>query len=61
MRTERTLMTAIKITELLARAASGDPEAAAAFMRARALRLHAAERVSASGRDAAWRMLRAAS
>ncbi|WP_331751968.1 hypothetical protein [Streptomyces sp. NBC_00829] len=54
-------MTDSKITELLARAASGDPEAAAAFMRARALRLHAAERLSASGRAAARRMLRAAS
>ncbi|WP_159046945.1 hypothetical protein [Streptomyces sp. XY66] len=54
-------MTDNKITELLARAASGDPEAAAAFMRARALRLHAAELVSASGRRAALRMLRRAS
>ncbi|MEU0214085.1 hypothetical protein ABZ281_02815 [Streptomyces sp. NPDC006265] len=47
-----------KITELLARAASGDPEAAAAFTRARALRLHAAECLSTSGRAAAMRMLR---
>ncbi|MEU8544675.1 hypothetical protein AB0C52_32545 [Streptomyces sp. NPDC048717] len=51
-------MTDSKITELLARAACGDPEAAAAFARARALRLHAAERVSVSGRAAARRMLR---
>lgn len=52
-------MTDSKITKLLARAANGDPEAAAAFVRARALRLHAAERVSVSGRTAARRMLRA--
>ncbi|MFJ4003991.1 hypothetical protein ACIPWL_11090 [Streptomyces sp. NPDC090023] len=52
-------MTDSKITELLARAATGDPEAAAAFVRARALRLRAAERASASGRAAARRMLRA--
>ncbi len=38
------LMTDSKITELLARAAGGDSEAAAAFVRAQALRLHAAER-----------------
>ncbi|MEU5136994.1 hypothetical protein [Streptomyces californicus] len=50
-------MTDRKITELLARAANGDPEAAAVFVRARALRLHVAERVS--GRAAARRMLRA--
>ncbi|WP_331731816.1 hypothetical protein [Streptomyces sp. NBC_00073] len=54
-------MTDSKITELLARAASGDPEAAAAFTRARAVRLRAAERVSSSGRAAALRMLRRAS
>jgi len=54
-------MTDSKITELLARAASGDPEAAAAFRRERALRLHAAERFRASGRAAALRMLRTAS
>ncbi|MFE9121534.1 hypothetical protein [Streptomyces sp. NPDC007172] len=52
-------MTDTKITALLARAASVDPGAAAAFVRMRALRLHAAERVSASGRAAARRMLRA--
>ncbi|MFD8416542.1 hypothetical protein ACFV2Q_33175 [Streptomyces sp. NPDC059650] len=52
-------MTDSKITELLARAANDDPEAAAAFVRARDLRLHAAERVSVSGRAAARRMLRA--
>ncbi|WEH38015.1 hypothetical protein PZB75_31965 (plasmid) [Streptomyces sp. AM 4-1-1] len=54
-------MTDSKITELLARAASGDAEAAAAFVRARALRLYAAGHVSASGRAAARRMLRRAS
>ncbi|MFC7986537.1 hypothetical protein [Streptomyces sp. NPDC057336] len=54
-------MTDNKITELLARAAGGDREAAAAFARARVLRLHAAERVRASGRTAARRMLRRAS
>ncbi|MEV6583564.1 hypothetical protein AB0M92_36080 [Streptomyces sp. NPDC051582] len=54
-------MTDSKITELLARAASGDAQAAAAFTRGRALRLHAAELVSASGRTAALRMLREAS
>ncbi|MFF9458878.1 hypothetical protein [Streptomyces flaveolus] len=48
-----------KFTELLARAANGDPEAAAAFLRARAARIRAAERVRSSARVAALRMIRA--
>ncbi|MEU0023701.1 hypothetical protein AB0C59_05420 [Streptomyces sp. NPDC048664] len=48
-----------KLTELLARAADGDVEAAAAFLRARAVRARAADRVTSSARVAALRMIRA--
>lgn len=48
-----------KLTELLTRAANGDTEAAAAFLRARAVRVRAAERVTSSARAAALRMIRA--
>ncbi|MFD7919483.1 hypothetical protein ACFV3R_09690 [Streptomyces sp. NPDC059740] len=48
-----------KMAALLARAASGDMTAAAAFQRARAARVDAGERFRASGRAAAWRMIRA--
>ncbi|MGW7201446.1 hypothetical protein [Streptomyces chryseus] len=53
-------MSSDKLTAILARAAAGDPDAAAAFLRARAGRVQAAERFRASGHAAAWRMIRAA-
>ncbi|MCX4792602.1 hypothetical protein OG369_43280 [Streptomyces sp. NBC_01221] len=53
-------MSSDKLTAMLARAASGDPDAAAAFLRTRAVRVQAAERFRTSGRAAAWRMIRAA-
>ncbi|WP_424892403.1 hypothetical protein [Streptomyces sp. XH2] len=46
------------LDDLLARAAQGDMAAAAAFMRVRAASIQAQERFTASGRAAAWRMLR---
>lgn len=48
-----------KMAALLARAASGDMTAAAAFRSARAARVDAGERFRASGQAAAWRMIRA--
>lgn len=48
-----------RMAELLARAAGGDVGAAAAFLRARAVRVEAGERFRASGRAAALRMIRA--
>ncbi|GLX22651.1 hypothetical protein [Streptomyces lavendulae] len=47
-----------KLTALLTRAANGDADAAAAFLRARAVRARAAERVTSSARAAALRMIR---
>ncbi|MFI5986773.1 hypothetical protein ACIBEA_38670 [Streptomyces sp. NPDC051555] len=47
--------------DLLARAARGDAAAAAAFVKTQAVRVQAQERVKATGRAAAWRMIRAAS
>ncbi|MFD6968793.1 hypothetical protein [Streptomyces sp. NPDC059949] len=53
-------MSSDKLTVMLARAASGDPDAASAFLRVRAGRAQAAERFRTSGRAAAWRMIRTA-
>ncbi|MFD4612879.1 hypothetical protein ACFWOT_33395 [Streptomyces sp. NPDC058440] len=47
-----------KLAEILARAAEGDPETAAQFMRTRALRIRAADHFRESGRAAALRMIR---
>lgn len=48
-----------KMATLLARAASGEMTAAAAFQRALAARVDARERFRASGQAAAWRLIRA--